>query len=154
MTQSDVQPRPILDALLTRFPGCVLVEAWGESSVFYNPNRRLPRGVYFATVKQKDGANDRASDLDRPGVFRLNIGTAKALFIERFGPPPPRPAKGRAIEGPWDFTATDVVTPHPVYGWMAWIAVLNPSRETLDALDPFLIAAFEKAKAAFEQKLS
>lgn len=151
-TSSDPRPDSIIQHLLARFPGTIVVEAWGEQSVFYNPGRALPRGVYFATVKKKDGENDRASHLDRAGVFRFNLGTSKPLFVERFGPPPPRPGKGRPIEGPWDFTARDVMTPHPVYGWMSWVSVLNPSDSTLADMDEMIEAAFAKAEASFRKK--
>ena len=107
---STPTPDQILDQLLTRFPGTTAVDAWGETSLFYNPGQRLPRGVYFATIKQKDGENDKASRLDRQGVFRLNLGTSKPLFVERFGAPPKRPAKGECVAGPWDFTELDQLT--------------------------------------------
>ena len=131
-----------------------MVEAWGETSLFYNPGNQLPRGVYFATVKSKDGENDRASNLDRESVFRLNIGTTKPLFLERFGPPPPRPAKGMHIEGNWDFTALDRLTPHPVYGWMSWVSILNPSDASMIDLEPLLDAAYQKAVTAFDKRIA
>jgi hypothetical protein len=152
MTPSTT-PNVLIEDLLARFPGSVAINAWGETSVFYNPARQLPRGVYFATVKEKDGANDRASQLDRPNVFRFNVGTSKALFLARFGPPPPRPAKGCVIEGGWDFTRLDALTPHPVYGWMGWVSVLNPSAETLTAMEEIFEAAFLKARMSFEHKM-
>ncbi|NVD26805.1 hypothetical protein HUO14_02655 [Parasphingorhabdus flavimaris] len=145
-------PENIIQTLSERSPGTVAIDAWGKTSLFYNPEGLLPRGFYFATVKQKDGENDRASDLIRGGVFRFNTGTAKPLFLERFGPPPARPAKGKAVASPWDFTELDVISPHPVYGWMSWISVLNPSPETLLELKPMIEAAFLKARAAFEKK--
>jgi len=151
--RSSAAPETIIETMLARFSGVIAVEAWGETSLFYNPGRRLPRGVYFATIKRKDGDNDRASALNRPGVFRFNIGTARHLFLERFGPLPARPAKGRAIEGPWDFTALDVVTPHPVYAWMSWVSVLNPSEPTLIDMDGMITAAFCKAQFAFNTKM-
>ncbi|MDV4169547.1 DUF6194 family protein [Rhodovulum sp. FJ3] len=146
-------PDSIIEHLLDRFEGTRVVEAWGERSIFYNPGLMLPRGVYFATVKEKDGENDKASHLDRAGVFRLNVGTTKSLFLERFGPPPSRPGKGGVVDGPWDFTAADTLTPHPVYGWMSWVAVLNPSNETLSIMNEIVEAAFGKAKASFEKKV-
>lgn len=152
MKEDRITPEMLVQTLPERFPGTVAVNAWGETSLFYNPGGLLPRGVYFATVKQKDGENDRASDLNREGVFRFNVGTTKPLFVERFGPPPARPTKGKAIVGPWDFTELNVITPHPVYGWMSWVSVLNPSPETLLELEPMVTAAFEKAKSAFEKK--
>jgi hypothetical protein len=142
----------ILQAILTRCPGTILVEAWGEQSLFYNPGRRLKHGVYVATIKQKDGAHDRASNLDRAGVFRLNVGTSKPMFLERFGPPPPRPGKGHVIDGPWDFTQLDRIMPHPVYGWMSWVAVLSPSRQRLEEMTPLIDAAYDKARSTFVKK--
>lgn len=149
----DPTPDSIITHLLDRFEGTRVVEAWGERSIFYNPDLVLPRGVYFATVKEKDGENDKVSHLDRHGVFRFNVGTTKPLFLERFGPPPPRPGKGGVVNCPWDFTATDTLTPHPVYGWMSWVAVLNPSNETFTSMTDIVEAAFGKAKASFEKKV-
>jgi hypothetical protein len=146
-------PDSIIEHLLDRFEGTRVVEAWGEKSIFYNPDLMLPRGVYFATVKEKDGENDKASHLDRAGLFRFNVGTTKPLFLERFGPPPARPGRGGVVDGPWDFTATDTLMPHPVYGWMSWVAVLNPSNETLTDMSEIVEAAFGKAKASFEKKV-
>lgn len=153
MKKIAVTPATIVEGLLARFPGTIAVEAWGETSLFYNPERMLPRGVYFATVKQKDGENDRASHLDRDGVFRFNLGVPKPVFVRRFGSPPARPRKGDAINGPWDFTQPDLITPHPVYGWMGWASVLNPSPKTMAELDGMIDAAFEKAKTAFEKRV-
>ncbi|MGK8234671.1 DUF6194 family protein [Roseovarius sp. MS2] len=107
--------------------GVVPKDAWGETSYFYNPGHVFQRGTYFATIKQKDGANDRASHLDRSGVWRLNLGVSKEVFFGLFGPPPPRPGKGGVIDGGWDFAASDQLMPHPIYGWMSWINRLRTS---------------------------
>ena len=149
----DPTPDSIIENLLDRFKGTRVVEARGERSIFYNPGLMLPRGVYFATVKEKDGENEKASHLDRAGLFRFNVGTTKPLFLERFGPPPARPGKGGVVDGPWDFTATDTLMPRPVYGWMSWVAVLNPSNETLTEMSEIVEASFGKAKASFEKKV-
>lgn len=135
------------------FDGIVPVSAWGETSFFYNPGRALPRGVYFATLKEKDGENDKASDLDRPGVFRLNIGISKPTYRSLFGQPPPRPAAGCVVDTGHDFSALDVLTPHPVYGWMAWISVLNPSSDTFEQVKPLLAEAHRMATAKFRKRI-
>lgn len=145
-------PESLLALLTARYPDTRAVPSWGERSLFYNPGNRLPRGVCFATVKEKNGGNDRASGLDRPGVFRVNFGPQKSDFISRFGKTLARPAKGGIVGGPWDFTALDVLTPHPVYGWMGWMAVLNPSAATLDALLPLIDSAHARARATFARR--
>ena len=51
-----------------------MVESWGEKGIFYNPDHVLKRGVYILTVKEKDGDNDKGSDLRRENVYRVNMG--------------------------------------------------------------------------------
>ena len=144
--------RAEVDALIRALPGVMPKDAWGETSYFYNPGGLFERGTYFATIKDRDGANDRASRLDRPGSWRLNMGVSKGRYLERFGPPPPRPGKGGVVEGPWDFEARDALTPHPVYGWMSWVAVLCPSPATWADCLPLLDDAHARARAGFEKR--
>jgi hypothetical protein len=134
-------------ARLAAFEGVREKASWGERAFFVNPGDRLPSGTYFATIKTADGPNDRASRLGA-GRWRLNLGLPKALYLARFGQPPGRPAKGGVVAGPWDFTAEDVLTPHPVYAWMGWVAVVAPRPATLDALAPLIAAAYERAIGA------
>lgn len=148
-----MEPKHIINELQMRYSGTVITPAWGETTLFYNPQDKLKRGTYFATVKEKDGANDRASELDRDGVYRLNIGASRDLFEEQFGTPPARPSKGCHVQGPWDFTALDTLTPHPVYGWMSWVSILNPTKESFAACLPLLDSAHSKAKATFAKRL-
>lgn len=54
--------------------------AWGDTFFIYDPDRNLDdaRRFPYATIVTKDyGEFDNASNLDRPGVFRLNIGVCK-----------------------------------------------------------------------------
>jgi hypothetical protein len=51
--------------------------SWGETSFFYNPGQLFPYGVYFCTIKEKDGANDQSSNLARDGIYRFSIGLPK-----------------------------------------------------------------------------
>lgn len=147
-----MEPDAVLAALLARHDGVGAIESRGETALFHNRGRALPRGSCFATVQQRDGAHDRASRLDRAGVFRLGLGTSRNLFLTRFGPPPPRPPKGGVGPGSWDFTALDHGTPHPVYGWMGWVSILNPSAASFEALRPMADAARARAVAGFEKR--
>jgi hypothetical protein len=136
------------------FSGIHPVAAWGETSFFYNPGRKLPRGIYFATLKDKDGDNDRASNLKRPSVFRLNIGISKSTYCSLFGPQPSRPAAGGVVATGHDFTALDQLLPHPVYGWMSWVSVLNPSASTFQAVKPLLAEAYDLAVGKFAKRVA
>ncbi len=142
----------IIDYVLSTYDGLVVDRNWGERGLFYNPHRTLPKGVYLLTFKERDGANDSASNVNREGVFRLNLGISKETFREMFGSMPSRPPAGQHIAGPWDFQALDVITPHPVYGWMAWTAVLSPSVKTFEALKPLIGEGYELAVQRFRRR--
>lgn len=142
----------VLKYCLENLEGTVLVNSWGERGIFYNPGNVLKRGVYVLTVKEKDGDNDKSSNLDRENVYRVNIGVRKKTFIERFGDVPKRPAKGCTVDADYDFSAIDRIIPHPVYAWMGWICSLNPSKETFEELKPLIQEAYEYAKEKFKKR--
>ena len=109
-----MKPEDILQYCLANLEGTVRTESWGESGIFYNPGGVLKRGVYVLTVKEKDGANDAASRLDRPGVYRVNLGLRKGTYARLFGALPARPPKGGVASVDADFSAPDRLIPHPV----------------------------------------
>ncbi|HET7421565.1 MAG TPA: DUF6194 family protein [Candidatus Dormibacteraeota bacterium] len=111
--------------------------AWGDTFFIHDPERNLEgsRRFPFATIVTKDyGDFDGRSNLNRPGVFRLNIGVSKETYQRLF-----------PNSGAHDFTALDVVMPHPVYGVNHWVSVLNPSDQTFNELRPLLDEAYEIA---------
>ncbi|WP_214000479.1 DUF6194 family protein [Arsukibacterium sp.] len=124
--------------ILGRYAGLVAVEAWGEQSFFYNPDKALPRGVYFATVKDKDGDNDQASRLGRDGVFRFNFGISNASYKKVLGQRPARPVAGGVVSTGHDFSQFNTLLPHPVYAWMSWVCVVNPDGAMMQQLTPLL----------------
>ena len=87
---------------------------------------------------------NQCSTLDRAGVYRLNIGVSPATYRARFGP---EPFPQEPAESCYDFTTLDTVMPHPVYGAMFWLCVLNPSDETFLDVQPLIEEAREVALA-------
>src|SRR6185295_6947523 len=118
--------------------------AWGDTFFIYDPERNLePKFRFpFATIVTKDyGEFDNASNLNRPGVFRLNIGVSKDTFQRLFGSPP---GAGDAA-ATYDFSALDQLMPHPVYAAQSWLCVLNPSAETYQSVQSLLADAYQNA---------
>jgi len=106
----------------------------GDTFFFYDPERNIDptRRLPFATIVTKDyGDFDNASKLDRPDVFRLNIGVSRKTLRELFDP-----------ADNYDYAALDQLTPHPVYAPQSWVCVLNPSPETFKSLGPLLAEAY------------
>ena len=149
----DVTIEEVIDYVVSEYDGVVVAENWGERGLFYNPGGTLPKGVYILTFKEKDGPNDKASNVNRPGVYRLNLGLSKSTFKAMFNEIPKRPAAGRIIDTGHRFDDLDTVMPHPVYGWSAWVCVLNPSRSTFEALKPLIREGFDMAKTKFMKRI-
>lgn len=147
-----MQAADIVEQIVNDFDGVIPKSSWGETSLFYNPGRLLPNGVYFCTLKEKNGENDKASGLDREGVFRLSIGISMATYERYFGSKPKRPVKGGIIATGHDFTALNELMPHPIYGWMSWVQVLNPSASTFESIRPLIAEAHANAIVKFNKK--
>jgi Family of unknown function (DUF6194) len=129
----------IREYIVQTFAGVDVVEAAGSSYFFYDPDHKHP----FATLVTTD-EHDQASDLSRPSVFRLNIGVSKQTFQSLFGSDSAPTGEGEAGGG-YDFTEMDRIMPHPVYGKMYWVCVLNPGAVTSESVQKMLAEAYEMA---------
>lgn len=122
--------------------------AWGDSFFLYDPDGRArERSGFtpFATLVTKDYPGfDSDSDLDRPGVFRVNVAVGRALFEEVVGHTPAAHAEHRED---FDFTGLDRLLPHPAYAAQGWVSVLNPGARTRERLRELLVLARERAAA-------
>lgn len=94
---------------------------WGNRFFYVGPDRMRP----FATIVIRNMRGfDEDSNLDRPGVFRLNIDLGRDEFQRQFGYPPAKFADHRPGV---DFTQLDRLMPHPMYGRQAWASIINPT---------------------------
>jgi hypothetical protein len=147
-----LEPEELLSNLLGLDPGLRRKAYYGERSIFYNPGGVAPLGTIFASVKDRDGPNDRAAKLSHQGVHRLAFRLTPDRFAERFGQPPRRPPKGGFVDlAGYDLTRLGELTPHPVYAWMRWVQILSPSRPQYEALKPLLAESLEVVKAKWTQ---
>jgi hypothetical protein len=126
--------------------------AWGDTFIFYDPDDGAPtyRHYPFATIVVSNYEGfDEASDLNRPGVFRLNIFVGKAVYESLTGHPADQHAQHQAE---FDYTALDRILPHPVYGSQAWVSVLNPGEATAEKVRTLLVEAHTKARRRYDRR--
>ncbi|GAB3259334.1 DUF6194 family protein [Arthrobacter pigmenti] len=120
--------------------------AWGDFFFYYAPDGQTPKNVQpYATIVTKNYPDDVESDLDPDGRWRVNIHVGKAKFTELTGENPRN-------FGPCDFAAADKIMPHPVYGSLGWVAVVNPGDRTLPSVVELLHAAHEEARRRFVRR--
>ena len=133
---SPITEASVAQYIIDTFPGVATTTNLGYTFFFYGSERMLP----FATIASSGNEYERISNLDRPGVFRLNIGVGKPTFQSLFG-------TDRVDVGSYDYTALDTIMPHPDYAAQRWICVLNPSEPTFERVKTFLAEAYELARA-------
>jgi hypothetical protein len=120
--------------ILDTFANVETADNYGYTFFFYGADHMHP----FATLAVADYDYDRFSNLDRPGVYRLNIGVSKPTFQTLFG-------AGKVDISGYDFTVLDTIMPHPEYASQSFICVLNPSAETFEKVRQFLAEAYDIA---------
>jgi hypothetical protein len=124
----------VADYITKTFPRVETTTNFGYLFFFYGSDHMLP----FATIASTGNEYERISNLDRPGVFRLNIGVSRETFQSLFGTTKVDLDRG-------DFTALDVIMPHPHYSPQNFICVLSPSEATFEGIRPLLAEAYEIA---------
>jgi Family of unknown function (DUF6194) len=124
------------------FDGVTAVDGSGDTFFMYDPDGDLPaeRQLPFVTIVTGDHY-DSVSKLDRPAVYRLNIGLTKATYAASFGAAPTQRSADGALDTGFDYAAADAVMPHPTYASQHWVCVLNPGAATLDTVRTLLAEA-------------
>ncbi len=135
MNESSITESSVADYITHTFPGVETTTNFGYTFFFYKSDHMLP----FATMASSDNEYDRVSNLDRPGVFRLNIGVSKQTFQSLFG-------TTKVDVSQYDFTALDVIMPHPDYAPQNFIFVLSPGEATFEQIQTLLAEAYQIAE--------
>ncbi len=132
-------------------PGSGLPEqAWGDAFFYYAPGGQVPGTVQpYGTIVTKNQPGDTACDLDPPGRWRVNIQVGRAALQALTGEEP----RGRDhLEPGADGAGDDRVLPHPLYGALGWVCVVNPGARTHATVVKLLRAAHDAARTRFERR--
>lgn len=121
--------------------------AWGDAFFYYAPDGQVPEHIQpYGTIVTKDYPDDTASRLDEEGRWRVNIHVDRQTFLRLTGEEP------RSLTRARDFGAADVINPHPVYGALGWISIVNPGERMMSTAIRLLRFAHEAARARFERR--
>src|SRR5579862_4785580 len=126
MTQAE------LEAFVAELANVEREENFGYSFFFVGGDHRLP----FVTFANSDHDYDNVSNLNRDGVFRVNIGVGKDTFSNLFAD---------LGSEPIDYTALNVFLPHPDYARQHFICILNPSGVNIEKTKQCILEAHSLA---------
>jgi hypothetical protein len=123
-----------------QLPNVTKLDSYGYQFFFYESDQVLP----FVTIATSDNEHDNKSNLDRDGVFRVNIGVSKDSFNKLF----------TDTKTDWDYTTLNRFMPHPDYAAQHYICILNPADDLLEETIRFIEEAHLIAKRRFDKKQS
>lgn len=114
-------------------------ETYGYTFFFVGDDHRLP----FVTFADSDNDFDSVSNLNREGVFRVNIGVSKETFQKLVGEPTSEPI---------DYTRLDTFLPHPDYARQHFVCILNPSGANVEITKNLIVEAHAIAARRLQRK--
>ena len=120
----------MIELIRHNWPDADIVTIEGGAFFSLDSEKHWPN---FATVVWNDDF-DQASNLSRPGFFRVNIGVGRETFSRLVG----------SISDP-DHTVVNRLLPHPIYAKHNWISIINPSEATVrDTVLPLIAEAYDR----------
>ena len=128
-----------LETFISNLDNVQQEENFGYLFYFVGDDHRLP----FVTIANSDNEYDKVSNLNREGVFRINIGVSKETFQQLVGE-----SSGEAL----DYSVLNVFLPHPDYARQHFICILNPSGENVEVTKKLIGEAHSIAAARFQRK--
>jgi Family of unknown function (DUF6194) len=122
----------------------VQIDSVGIGDEVVPRNVKSAANYYHPTVRHvKDYTGfDEASKLNRGELFRLNVDLGKERFEELFEY---LPAEHQSQHDRYDYTALNIIFPHPIYASYGWASIINPSGDTEVQVKEILLAAHKRA---------
>jgi hypothetical protein len=97
----------------------------------------------FVTIANTDNDYDNVSNLNRQGVFRINIGVSRATFDSLIP---------ESLPDPIDYTILNTFLPHPDYAKQNFICILNPTGDNTEKTKQLFQEAHTIATTRFQRK--
>jgi len=133
MNQAEVE------AFVSNLENVQQTENFGYTFFFIGDDQMVP----FVTIAHTDNEYEKVSNLNREGVFRINIGVSRQTFNDLIGEAPTEPI---------DYTILNTILPHPDYAKQNFICILNPAGDNIAKTKQLITEAHALALARFQRK--
>lgn len=116
-------------------------EDLGYTFFFVGDDHRLP----FVSIAYSDNEHDDVSNLDRDGVFRVNIGVSRETFDNLLD-------HSDSASADIDYSALNIFLPHPHYSRQNFVCILNPGDDNVEETKRLIAEAHSIAEARAQRK--
>ena len=133
MNQSEVE------AFVSKLDNVQRDDSYGYAMYFVGDEHLVP----FVSIASSDNEYDSVSNLNREGIYRINIGVGRETFDSLVG--------NMKLED-IDYSTLDVLMPHPEYAKQHFVCILNPSGENEELTKKLITEAHDLAANRLERK--
>jgi hypothetical protein len=130
-----------VEAFVRSLPNVESSDAYGYCFYFFGDDHRMP----FLTLANSDSDYDSRSNLNRDGVFRVNLGVRAETFRGLF-------SAGDINVEALDYTQLNQFLPHPDYWRQNFLCILNPAGPNEARLELLIREAYEVSKGRYERR--
>lgn len=127
------------DAFITGLQDVQREVNFGYSFYFVGDDHRLP----FVTIAESDNEYDNVSNLNREGVFRLNIGVSKQTFNNLIAD---------LADESVDYSVLNEFLPHPQYSRQFFVCILNPAGMNEEITKQLIVEAHLIAEGRLQRR--
>lgn len=114
-------------------------DSYGYAMYFVGDEHMVP----FVSIASSDNEYDNISNLNREGVFRINIGVGRETFDSLVSDVKPETV---------DYSALDVIMPHPEYAKQHFVCILNPSEANEELTKKLIVEAHDLVANRLQRK--
>ena len=128
-----------VEAFVSNLENVQQTENFGYTFFFIGDDHMVP----FVTIAHTDNEYEKVSNLNREGVFRINIGVSRKTFNDLIGDIPSEPI---------DYSVLNTILPHPDYARQNFICILNPAGANVEKTKQLIVEAHAHALTRFQRK--
>lgn len=133
MIQSEVE------AFIETMDSVQREDNFGYIFYFVGEDHRLP----FVTIGHSDNEFDTVSNLNRKGIYRINMGVSRETFKSLL-----TDVSSEHI----DYAVLDMFLPHPHYAKQHFVCILNPTQDNSDITKNLIIEAHSIATSRLQRR--
>ena len=128
-----------VEAFVEKLDNVQREENFGYIFYFVGDDHLVP----FVSIADSDNEYDSVSNLNREGVYRVNIGISRETYESLPG--------GSSTDN-IDYSALNVFLPHPEYSKQHFVCILNPSQENAERTKQLIVEAHSIAAARLSRR--
>ena len=140
-----MDPYSIILYCLDNFSGVDPVDGHDGTTIYFD--RGEGRKTFFINIKEFDTPDDKDSNLDRDGIYRVTIRLSKKSYDDLFST---QANNKYVLSQGCDYKKTNIIMPHKTLAKEYYVVCLSPTADLFNNILKYLVAdAYREARRIY-----